>query len=203
MAISKLATLVEGNPKVPFSIATTPRFRGGCYSIPWIAPLYPWFLPYSTECLARQHQVPFFESLVWLDLGLNPSLLDHWRTLYSLGQWSGHNDLETTKNICCVKDEGAVDHATVTRWLQSFCSGCKNLDNQAKSGRPKTVNPGAVLQAIEANTASSTQRVSSELSLLQSSIVDHIHNLSKNIWSCWIVSHVAKILQNFWLTLEF
>ena len=37
----KLATVVEGDPKAPFSIATTPRCRGGCYSFPWIAPLYP------------------------------------------------------------------------------------------------------------------------------------------------------------------
>ena len=29
-----LATLVEGEPKAPFLIATTPRGRGGCYSIP-------------------------------------------------------------------------------------------------------------------------------------------------------------------------
>ena len=36
-----LATLVEGDPKIPFSIATTQRCRGGRYSIPWIAPLYP------------------------------------------------------------------------------------------------------------------------------------------------------------------
>ena len=39
--IVKLATLVKGDPKVPFSIATTPRCRGGCHSIPGIAPLYP------------------------------------------------------------------------------------------------------------------------------------------------------------------
>ena len=37
----KLATVVEGGPKAPFSIATTPRCRGGRYSFPWIAPLYP------------------------------------------------------------------------------------------------------------------------------------------------------------------
>ena len=29
----KLATIVEGDPKAPFSIATTPRCRGGRYSI--------------------------------------------------------------------------------------------------------------------------------------------------------------------------
>ena len=31
---SKLATIVEGDPKAPFSIATTPRCRGGLYSFP-------------------------------------------------------------------------------------------------------------------------------------------------------------------------
>ena len=34
----------------PFSIATTPRCRGGYYSFPWIAPLYPWYGPYIAEC---------------------------------------------------------------------------------------------------------------------------------------------------------
>ena len=38
--ISKLATVVEGDQKAPFSIATTPRCRSGRYSFPWIAPLY-------------------------------------------------------------------------------------------------------------------------------------------------------------------
>ena len=38
------------------------------------------------------HQVPFFESLVWLDLGLNPGLPGHGQTLYTLDQWSGKLD---------------------------------------------------------------------------------------------------------------
>ena len=37
----KLATVVEGDQKAPFSTATTPRCKGGRYSFPWIAPLYP------------------------------------------------------------------------------------------------------------------------------------------------------------------
>ena len=40
----------------------------------------------------------------------------------------GHDSVETTKNICCAKDEGAVDHC-----YQKFCSGCKKLDDQAGS----------------------------------------------------------------------
>ena len=35
----KLATVVEGHQKAPFSIATTPKYRGGRYSFPSIAPL--------------------------------------------------------------------------------------------------------------------------------------------------------------------
>ena len=46
----KLATIVEGDLKAPFSIATTPMCRGGCYSIPYIVPLYSWSLPYNAEC---------------------------------------------------------------------------------------------------------------------------------------------------------
>ena len=37
----KLATVVEGNPKAPLSIAITPRCRGGRYSIPLTLPLIP------------------------------------------------------------------------------------------------------------------------------------------------------------------
>ena len=39
-------TVVEGEPKASFSIATTPRCKGGSYSFPRIVPLYP----YNAEC---------------------------------------------------------------------------------------------------------------------------------------------------------
>ena len=46
----QLATVVEGNPNAPFSIATTPRCRGGRYSFPWIVPLYPLYVPHNAKC---------------------------------------------------------------------------------------------------------------------------------------------------------
>ena len=45
----KLATLVEDDPKAPFSVATSPRCMGGRHYIPWIVLLYSWSLPYSAE----------------------------------------------------------------------------------------------------------------------------------------------------------
>ena len=62
------------------------------YSFPSIAPLYPWYVPYIAECLARRYQVPFLKSLGWRDQGLNPGFPDHWRTLYPLDLYS-HNQL--------------------------------------------------------------------------------------------------------------
>ena len=46
----KLATVVEGNLKVPFSIATAPRCRGERSSYTWIATIYLWYVPYIAEC---------------------------------------------------------------------------------------------------------------------------------------------------------
>ena len=43
------------------------------------------------------------------------------------------------KNIC-KKDEDVVDHSRVTRWVKKFCSGCKNLDNQAWLDWTKTAD---------------------------------------------------------------
>ena len=41
-----MATVVEGNQKAPFSIASTLRCKGGRYSFSWISPFYPWYVPY-------------------------------------------------------------------------------------------------------------------------------------------------------------
>ena len=60
---NKVGDLVEGDPKAPFSIATTTRCKRR-FTIPWIAPLYPLSLPYNAECYAGRHQVSHFESLV-------------------------------------------------------------------------------------------------------------------------------------------
>ena len=46
----KLVTLVKGNLKAPFSIATTLMYRRWHYSFSWIALLYPWYVPYNVEC---------------------------------------------------------------------------------------------------------------------------------------------------------
>ena len=79
-----------------------------------------------------------------------------------------HNAAEATKNIFCEKSEGAVDYSTVSRWFKKFWLGYKNLNNQARSGRLKTVDSETILQDIEANPVSSTWRVSGKLGISES-----------------------------------
>ena len=74
--------------------------------------------------------------------------------LYEFEQ--GHNSVEATKTICCVKGEDTVDPSSVTRWFKIFHSGCKKFDDQARSGSPKTRDSKAVLQPIKVNLVSST-----------------------------------------------
>ena len=92
---------------------------------------------------------------------------------------------EATKNIYCSKNEGTVDDR-----------GSKNFTWVTRSTRisnwrrTKTVDSEAVLQSIEANLASSTRRVSGELSISQSCMLRHFHQIDKNILSYRIVPHV-------------
>ena len=43
--LSKVGDRSWERPENSFSIAATPRCWGGRYSFPWIAPLYPWYVP--------------------------------------------------------------------------------------------------------------------------------------------------------------
>ena len=65
----KLATVVKGDLKAPFSIATTLRCRGGCNSFPRIAPLY--LDTYLIFLSVLQGGIKYH----FLRLGLNPGLV--------------------------------------------------------------------------------------------------------------------------------
>ena len=37
----------------------------------------------------------------------------------------GHNALKATKNFCCMRSDGIINHSTFTRWVKKFCSFSK------------------------------------------------------------------------------
>ena len=63
---AKLATIVEGDPKAPFLIATTPRCRGGRYSFPGL--LYFTLDPYLIMLSVKQVGIKYHFLGLWYDL---------------------------------------------------------------------------------------------------------------------------------------
>ena len=83
-------------------------------------------------------------------------------TLY--GFELGYNSAEATKNTCCTKGEGAVDRSRVMRRFEKFRSEvCKDLDDEIRPRKSKSVHSEALLKAIETNLVSCVLRVSDEL----------------------------------------
>ena len=63
---SKISNLSWEWPKAPFSIATTPRCRGECYTSHWIAPLYPWYVPFIILSV-KQGGIKYHFLSLWYD----------------------------------------------------------------------------------------------------------------------------------------
>ena len=123
------------------------------------------------------YQLPFFESLVWLNLRLNPGLPDHWRTLYSLSQWPSSKrkarwqlHKNTASNIEQVQ-EAAPYKAPITKSIQvrrtRHAGHCRRRRDElisdilqwipshgwAKAGRPART----YIQQLYANTGCSLE----------------------------------------------
>ena len=65
----KLTTIVEGDLKAPFSIATTPRCRGGRYSFPGL--LYFTLDPYLIMLSVKQEGIKYHFLSLWYDSTLD------------------------------------------------------------------------------------------------------------------------------------
>ena len=61
-----MATIVEGDPKAPFSIATTPRCRGGRYSFPRL--LHFTLVLYLIMLSVKQGGIKYHFLSLWYDL---------------------------------------------------------------------------------------------------------------------------------------
>ena len=80
--VSKLANLVEGNMKAPFSIPTTPKCREG--ATPFSRFLHLTLDPYLIKLSVRQGDIKYHFLCLWYGSTWDWTRIpDHWRTLYS------------------------------------------------------------------------------------------------------------------------
>ena len=117
-------------------------------------------------------------------------ILHVWFESYTDEYWTGPLCCRSNQKPLLYKRWRHIDHSTITRLFKKFHLNCKNLDDQVSL----KLGSEAMLQPIEANLVTSTQKVSGKLSISQFSVVHYLHKLGKRIWSCWIVPHVTKIL---------
>ena len=79
----------------------------------------------------------------------------------------------------------------MTRCFREFYSGCKDLDNEARSGMLKLCILGSCSD-IEANLVSCFWRISNKLGISKSRVICHLWGFGKNILSGRIVPHFIK-----------
>ena len=105
-----------------------------------------------------------------------------------------HNITESTKNICCAKGEGAVDHSTVTRQMEKFHLRCKNLDDQARSYILKTMSQRQIwwitLEEYQARSSSHNPELFITFT-----------TLTKTSGAAKLCHMLPKYSKHFWLTL--
>ena len=122
-------TVVEGYQKAPFSEVTTPRCRGGHYSFPWIAPLYPWYVPYIAV-LSKEVSSTIFKvfGMTWPVIEpRSPGPLAN--ILFTLGAitaintiWSGLNDIDGRVGHDQLIGLDLFDHLCSTGRVEVECS---------------------------------------------------------------------------------
>ena len=87
-----MATIVEGDLKAPFSC------RGERYVFPWIAPLYPWSLPYNAVSV-KQGGIKYHFLSFWYDsTGIDPKSPEPLGNTLTLMPKSGYS----TAKICTI-----------------------------------------------------------------------------------------------------
>ena len=99
------------------------------------------------------------------------------------------------RQICQVEGEGKVSNRTARKWFKQFSQGDTNLTDKKRSGRPKTINSEAILNAVEINPSTSTRRLTAELGIPKTSIVRHLHSLGKINKCCREVPHNLTLIQ--------
>jgi histone-lysine N-methyltransferase SETMAR len=86
---------------------------------------------------------------------------------------------EAVKKIYEVEDEDVISNRTAQNWFKRFNDGDTSLEDEPRSGRPVIVDSEALREAVGANSATSTRRLSVELDIPWKSVVRHLHQLGK------------------------
>lgn len=101
----------------------------------------------------------------------------------------GHNVADAIRNIHRAKGEAVLKKSVAYRWFKKFGGGVTDIKDQPRAGRPKTLDPEALREVIEADTSKSVRRLSSELAISKSGVHRQLHELGKVNRHCREIPH--------------
>lgn len=89
----------------------------------------------------------------------------------------GSTATAAARNICRVVDTDAVTHTTAARWFDRFRRGDYSLQDEARSGRPTTIDLSQLREAIESDPTLTTRSVARTLGCSKSAVHYHFQRL--------------------------
>lgn len=101
----------------------------------------------------------------------------------------GFNAKIAAQKICQIEGIDSISVRSAQVWFRKFNSGDTSLESKQREGRPLTLNPEVLREAIEANPTTSTRRLSAELGASNTTISRHLHKLGKINKRCREVPH--------------
>jgi len=75
------------------------------------------------------------------------------------------------------------------KWFKKFNEGHTDFRDEPCSGHLITINIEAIRDAIKANSSTSTRRLSAEVNILQTSVIQHLNTIGKVNRRCRDVPH--------------
>lgn len=101
------------------------------------------------------------------------------------------------QKICTAFGDDVVSDRTAQKWFKKFSSGDFNLNDEARSGRPKIINNEDLQQVVEANSSTTCLELAERFNVSDETIRLHLHQLGKT-WklSKW-VPHELSHSQGF------
>ena len=94
-----------------------------------------------------------------------------------------------TQQICEIEGEGVIKVRKAQLWFREFNSGNTSLERKKGSGRPKIVDPTALLTAVETNPRVSTRQLSADFGASHMTISRNLKAINKVYRRCREVPH--------------
>lgn len=101
----------------------------------------------------------------------------------------GFKASKAAKKICEIEGKDTISIRTAQVWYKKFNEGHTSLENQPRSGRPLSLDPEVLREAVEESPTTSTRRLSAELGPSKDTISRHLKKLGMIKKRCREIPH--------------